>query len=94
MISIPVVAKFSFFKYFYADAGFTADFQTNYDSNSIGTKPSGIGLEVGLGAAYNFGKIKLFINPYYQAHNIISDAGTHSYNLLERGYKFGAGYNF
>ncbi|WP_299357690.1 outer membrane beta-barrel protein [Mucilaginibacter sp.] len=94
MISIPVIAKFSFFKYFYADAGFNTDFQTNYTSNSIGTKQSGIGLEGGLGAAYSFGKIKLFINPYFQEHNIISYAGKNSNNLVDAGYKFGAGYNF
>jgi hypothetical protein len=94
MISIPVIAKFSFFKYFYADAGFTADFQTNYTSNSIGTKQSGIGLEAGLGAAYSFGKIKLSINPYFQEHNIISYAGKNSNNLADAGCKFGVGYNF
>lgn len=96
MISIPAIAKFSFLKYLYADAGFTADFQTNYTNNSIAPKQSGIGLEGGLGAAYNFGKIRLFINPYFQEHNFISYSNTknYNYNLIDAGCKFGAGYNF
>ena len=102
LITIPVIAKVSFLKYLYVDAGLLADFETNYSSdgtdqaNKTATKQTGIGIELGLGANYNFGRWDIFVNPFTQVHAIarFSSGNTSNFNLLDAGFKFGAGYSF
>jgi hypothetical protein len=94
MITIPVLAKLSFLKYLYADFGLLLDFQTNYNSNSLAPDQSGIGLEGGVGAKYNFGKLMLFVDPYLQYHGLTQFNKGRGFELLNTGVKLGLGYNF
>ena len=93
MVSVPTLAKFTFFKYFYGDAGLNFDFQTNGDDNTS-LRQSGIGIEGGIGVKYNFGPVGLFINPFVQRHAVIGFSGGNDFNLMNAGVKFGVGYNF
>jgi hypothetical protein len=96
MITIPLLAKFTFFKYLYADLGFDLDFQTNYKSDiSVAPKQSGIGFEGGAGAKYSFRSITIFVSPYFQYHGLIkfNHEGSNQ-ELLNTGVKLGLGYNF
>lgn len=90
LISVPVYAKFTFLRYFYGDTGISFDYQTNYSSNSVVNSESGTGVELGIGAKYTLGRIIIFVNPYTHIYTL----NTSHFNLMEAGYKFGAGYDF
>jgi len=94
MLSIPLLAKFTFFKYVYVDAGLVADFETNYSNYTIANDQSGIGYEVGIGGKYSWGHFCVFVNPFVTVNGLILFNSTSSNNLLEAGAKFGLGYNF
>jgi len=99
LITVPVIAKFTFFKYLFADCGILADFETNYassEANSSATKQTGIGCELGFGAKYAFGHVQIFVNPFFQNHTIVPFGGASgsNFNLIDTGVKFGLGYNF
>ena len=89
MISVPLYARFTFFKYLYAQGGFMLDHQTNYAQNGVVNDQSWIGFEMGFGGKYNFGPISIFINPYFCRHALNGRN-----NLVEAGAKTGIGYNF
>jgi hypothetical protein len=89
MISVPLYAKYTFLKYLFLQGGVSLDLQTNYSNDSNLDKQSGLGLEFGFGGKVNFGKVSLFLNPFYSNHAI----NAHN-NLMEAGAKFGLGYNF
>jgi hypothetical protein len=90
LISIPLRAKFTFFKYLFADAGFSYDKQTNYRTGDETNDQSGLGGEVGVGAQFQYAHILIFVNPYYKTYRITSVQN----NLYEQGLKFGIGYKF
>jgi hypothetical protein len=90
VVSIPVFAKFTFFKYLYVDGGFLVDKQTNYTSNSVVNDQSGLGGEAGIGGQYFFGGLSIFVNPYIHNYAITRTDN----NLYESGVKFGLGYSF
>ncbi len=94
LISIPVLAKFTFFKYFYADAGTSIDKETNYSNTSVANDQSGLGFELGVGGQYTFGHVTIFVNPYVKQYGAIRFDGGQNFNLLEDGFKFGIGYHF
>lgn len=101
LITIPVLARVNFLKYVFVDGGLLGDFETNYstngtdDANHMATKQTGIGLEFGLGAKYNFGPVNIFVNPFLQAHALARFGNKGSnFNLMDPGYKFGLGYSF
>ena len=94
LISVPVLAKFTFFKYFYADAGTSIDKEINYSNNSVATDQSGLGFELGVGGQYTLGHLTIFINPYIKQYGAIRFNSQQDFNLLEDGYKFGIGYRF
>jgi hypothetical protein len=98
LITIPVIAKYTFFKYLFVDGGLLAGFETNYassDANSTATMQTGIGYELGLGAKYNFGPVQIFVNPFIQEHSFIKfNRSSSNFNLMNWGFKFGLGYNF
>ena len=50
MITIPLYANFTFFRYFYANAGALIDFALNEDEYNSADKQSGIGFGGGIGA--------------------------------------------
>ena len=89
MLSVPVLAKFTFLKYLYGEGGVVIDHQTNYQSDGIVDSQSGVGLEIGIGGKYNLGPMSIFVNPYYTGHKF---SGRN--NLMEAGARFGLGYNF
>ncbi|MGF7078087.1 outer membrane beta-barrel protein [Mucilaginibacter sp. UYCu711] len=96
LVTIPLLAKFTFFKYLYADLGFDLDFQTNYKSGiSVAPKQSGVGFEGGLGAKYSYKSIMIFVSPYFQYHGLIkfNHQGS-NHELINSGVKLGVGYNF
>jgi hypothetical protein len=94
MLSMPVYAKFTFFKYLFLDAGISADSQINYQGSAT-FEQSGFGGEAGFGGKYSFGRITLSINPFILDHAVIYLGKTNSNNqLVETGLKFGLGYNF
>ncbi|HEY9001690.1 MAG TPA: outer membrane beta-barrel protein [Mucilaginibacter sp.] len=89
MVSVPVLAKWTFLKYLYGQCGVIFDKETNYTANDIVDDQSGVGIEIGLGGKYNLGPVSVFVNPYYANHRFYN-----SNNLMEAGIKFGLGYNF
>jgi hypothetical protein len=94
ILSIPLNAKFNFLHYFYGTTGISGDFQTNYNSNSVLDKQTGMGFEFGLGAKYNIGNINLFINGYAHYFSLLHFSSKSDSNLVEDGLRFGVGYNF
>jgi hypothetical protein len=94
MLSIPVYAKFTFFKYLFIDAGVSVDSQTNYQGSAT-FEQSGFGAEAGIGGKYSFGRVTLSVNPFIFDHSVFFLGKTSSNNqLVETGVKFGLGYNF
>ena len=89
MITVPLYAKYSFFKFLYAQGGITADHQINYSRDSYIVDQSGIGIELGLGGRYSFGPGSVFVNPFFCRHGINA-----SRNLIDAGVRFGIGYSF
>ncbi|HEY4323152.1 MAG TPA: hypothetical protein VGN20_04180 [Mucilaginibacter sp.] len=95
MLSIPVYANFTFFKYLFVNGGLIADFETNYHgSNDIIADQSGIGLGLGIGGKYNFNRMIVFINPFLQSHAVVAFSNKGGGTLLNSGVKFGIGYRF
>ncbi|HVW97316.1 MAG TPA: hypothetical protein VHA56_15190 [Mucilaginibacter sp.] len=92
ILSVPVILKYTFLKYLYADGGLLVENQTN---NSIIRDQSGIGFELGLGGKYDAGRVTFFLNPFLREHAVIAfKSEGSSQNLLEGGLKLGLGYNF
>jgi hypothetical protein len=89
-LSIPLMAKFTFFKYFFADGGFLFDKQTNYTNSNVIGDQSGLGGEIGIGAQFTVSRIRIFISPYVRQYNVTKIDN----NLFEDGVKFGLGYTF
>jgi len=89
MISVPALAKITFLKYLYGEAGLVFDHQTNYKTDGVVDSQSGVGVEVGVGGQYKIGPVSVFVNPYYTNHRFNGRN-----NLEETGIKFGLGYNF
>jgi len=94
LISVPVIAKFTFFKYFYADAGLSIDKEINYAGNYLLLDQSGMGFESGVGVQYTLNHITVFINPYIKFDGITHFNWKENFSLLENGVKFGLGYSF
>jgi hypothetical protein len=94
MLSVPVYVNFTFFKYLFADVGLTADFETSHQSDAIVSDQSGIGFGMGIGGKYNFNKITVFINPFFQLHTVVAFHNEGGGSLVDQGVKIGIGYNF
>ncbi len=96
MFTIPIYANFTFLKYFYANAGFLIDFETNRDYPKTKDQ-SGIGFGAGIGAQYTFQNFTLYLNPMIRYHAVLPLPNADEYHyqhLVETGIKFGLGYNF
>ena len=94
MVSVPVYLNLTFLKYLYTNAGLIADFETNHHSYSITSNQSGIGLGLGIGGKYNFNRMTVFVNPFFQLHSIVAFQNKGSGTLYDTGAKFGVGYRF
>ena len=94
MLSVPVFANITFLKYFFADGGFIADFETSHESDAIVNNQSGIGMGLGIGGKYKLKNMIFFINPFIQFHDAVSFNRQGGGSLLDQGVKFGVGYRF
>lgn len=95
MISIPVRVRYTLLKYFFINGGPSIDFETHPGSNQISDKQSGIGMGLGIGGQYHFGKMTVFVNPFVQKHAILPFERTRFQRRLnEAGSKLGLAYNF
>jgi hypothetical protein len=95
LLTVPILAKYIFFKYLFIDGGLTADFETNSLNNTLTTSQSGLGIELGIGAEYRLGHVIISVNPYFQYHGIIRFTKSQSsFDLVDSGYKFALGYSF
>jgi hypothetical protein len=94
IISVPIIAKLTFFKYVYADGGISIDKEINYAGNYLQLDQSGIGFEAGVGGQYTFSHLTVFVNPYIKGYGLVHFNSKEQFNLLEDGFKFGLGYNF
>jgi hypothetical protein len=94
MLSVPLLLRRNFLKYFYFNFGLNIDAQTNYTNDGSALNQSGIGYEMNLGGQYNFNHFTVFVAPFFQAHGLIRFNDNQTGNLLDTGIKFGAGFKF
>ncbi len=95
LLTVPVIGRWTFFKYFFIETGISFDKQINYNSNSVVNNQSGLGNEFGLGAIYYLKHVSVFVNPYWREFSIINfSSNNENRNLMDVGIKFGMGYNF
>ena len=92
LLSIPLLARLSFWNYFFANAGPVIDFQTT--DHEIASQ-SGIGYSLGLGAQYYFNNFSIFVNPNFRQHSLVSfEKENNQGKLTGFGIKMGIGYRF
>jgi hypothetical protein len=92
IISIPVYANYTFWKYVFLNGGPIIDFQT---SDNYSDSQSGIGYSLGIGGKYNFDKFLIFINPNFKRHSVIPfEKENYHQKLTEFGVQIGLGYKF
>ncbi len=93
LIRIPLCANYSFWKYFFVNAGFLLSFD-----NSKGTidSQSGIGYGIGLGGKYTINRFVFYLNPNVKRHAAFLPFKREKYHekLTELGLEFGIGYRF
>ncbi|MGM0579427.1 MAG: hypothetical protein ACQETL_02020 [Bacteroidota bacterium] len=81
-LNIPILANFSFSKYFFLEGGPVLNFQIS-EEESYGIDPqNGIGLSFGLGAKYDIGKFNVFIKSQNQIQTIIPFGGQNYHDRL------------
>jgi len=95
MLSVPIYADLTFWKYFFVNAGPTIDFELHRQTSESTYNQSGIGFGLGIGGRYTLKSFTISLNPFYQRHLILrSKKGAYHENLYESGIKLGLGYNF
>lgn len=95
MLSIPIYADLTFWKYFFVNAGPTIDFELHHLKSESTYNQSGIGFGFGIGGRYTLKNFTVSLNPFYQKHLVLrSKKGAYHENLYEGGIKLGLGYNF
>ncbi|MDR2955842.1 MAG: porin family protein [Prevotella sp.] len=71
LITIPLTARFNFWRYFFLNGGALIDFDLS-DNDGYIDKQTGIGATLGLGAKYEFSfGLTAYINPYLKLHTLI-----------------------
>lgn len=92
MISIPIAANYTLWKYLFVNAGPVLDFQTS--ENSIDSQ-SGIGYSIGFGGKYHFNNFLIYVNPNYKRHAVVPfEKEIYPEKLTEFGIQFGLGLKF
>jgi hypothetical protein len=92
MISIPIYANYTLWKYLFVNAGPILDLQTS--ENSIDSQ-SGIGYSIGFGGKYDFNNFLIYVNPNYKRHAVLPfEKENYQQRLTELGIQFGIGYKF
>jgi hypothetical protein len=94
MLSVPVYANLTFFKYAFLNAGLSVDLETDHPAQRIAPEQNGIGMFLGIGGKYAFKHIVLLANPFVQVHNMVSFQKYGGHNLMNSGFRFGIGYGF
>ena len=94
MLSVPVYANYTFFKYLFVDAGITTDFEIGREGTTDLINQSGIGAGLGIGGKYDFKRVTVFVNPFLHNYAIIPFNSLNREKILEAGFKFGVGYRF
>ncbi|MDQ6480748.1 outer membrane beta-barrel protein [Dyadobacter sp. LHD-138] len=95
LLSVPIYANYTFGKYFFVNGGIIADFHINKKEKKSFDGQSGLGAGLGIGAKYDFNRITISINPYFQKHAIFAlDKEPHQERIIEAGIRFGVGYRF
>lgn len=94
IVSIPIYANYTFWKYLFVNGGPILDFQTSDNLNNS-PSTSGIGYSIGIGGKYDFDKFLIFVNPNYKRHSVIPfKKENYPRKLTEFGIQFGVGYKF
>lgn len=92
LISIPVLARLTFLKYFFLQGGPFLDMEKS-SANGLDSQ-TGLGLNLGLGVNYDFKyRWSIFVDPYLKFHSIVPfDAGNYHDHLYEAAVRFGVAY--
>ena len=92
IISIPIYANYTLWKYVFVNGGPIVDFQVSENSTD---KQSGIGYSLGFGAKYYFNNVSVYINPNFKRHAVIPfEKENNHQKLTEFGMQFGVGFSF
>ncbi|WP_298266103.1 hypothetical protein [uncultured Lutibacter sp.] len=92
IVSVPIYANYTFWKYLFVNGGPILDFQTSDNSTD---SQSGIGYGLGIGGKYNFDRFLIFVNPNFKRHSVIPfEKENHHQKLTELGVQFGIGFKF
>ena len=92
IISIPIYANYTLWKYLFVNGGPIVDFQVSENSTD---KQSGIGYSLGFGGKYYFKNVSVYINPNFKRHAVIPfEKEKNHQKLTEFGIQFGVGLSF
>ncbi|MFV0267338.1 MAG: outer membrane beta-barrel protein [Draconibacterium sp.] len=92
LLSVPILANYSFGKYFFVNGGPLIDFQL---SDASFDSQSGIGYSLGIGGKYHFDRFLIFLNPNFKRHAIIPfTKEDYQQKLTEWNLQLGIGYTF
>lgn len=91
LISVPVMARINFLKYFFIKGGVLLEH--NGSVSSVITDQSGIGAEAGIGAKFEFKSgLSVYINPYFTEHAIVSFSQHNHHRIYDNAIRFGLTY--
>ena len=95
MVSVPVYGNFTFLIYLFVNGGLTVDLETNTDASETRgiDSQSGVGYGFGVGGKYDFKKMTILVNPFFQKHAVLTGSKNPE-RLGELGVRLGIGYNF
>lgn len=92
LISIPILIRWTFARYFFAQGGTFLDFDLSRDNNL--DSQTGLGINLGIGAKYDFKSgVSVFVNPYLKYHSAIPfNPKKYRDHLGEEAFRFGVAY--
>ena len=95
MVSVPLYGNLNFLKYLFVNAGVIFDLETEmYASETRGlNSQSGVGYGFGMGGKYDYKKMTIILNPFFQKHAVVI-TNNHPERIGELGARLGIGYNF
>lgn len=95
MVSVPLYGNLNFLKYLFVNAGVSLDLETNMNASETRglNSQSGVGYGFGMGGKYDFKKMTIILNPFFQKHAVVT-TNNHPERIGELGARLGIGYNF
>ena len=95
MVSLPLYGNLTFLKYLFVNAGAIFDLETDKDASQTRgmNSQSGVGYGFGVGGKYDFNKMTILVNPFFQKHAVIT-THNHPERIAELGVRLAIGYNF